>query len=798
MSDIRSITFTVDGHRLRDAENRRHDGFGFISANNSSRLLLDYKAEHPESYRRILEYCFGKKGLRLNYFKFEMGADVNSTSGTEPSVKRFAEEPADLTRGAGPQLAADAFRINPELEFDMEYWGIPGWVKASPDPMDAMYRWYKETIDGLYDTYGLRLSYLTANQNERDVDTAFIKYLRKRLDEETDCRYPYSSIRLVAGEGVSHWGLAWELLKDEELRSAVDVLSAHYTSETDERVLLLQKEYGKKIWFSEGSSPMTKGSLVRFHDGNGSGISGINGTLDIAVRIILGIANGMTMYEVQPVVSAYYDGVTFCSKQLITANTPWSGVFSLDDGFYMGMHIFPFFPKGMLIAEDAVFSDGVPGGDGHAIVDAKVNYLSMVSPDRSEVSLFLANPSEETLSYTINLRNLSLGEKPLHVYKTSGLSPENADYHEGFFRYQGDMDFSGNTGKLLLPPFSMITLSTFSREFSGETDYRRPEEDFVLPLPYTDDFSYAAYPSGYLPSRGFAPRYTTDMGGAFEVAETEDGRVLQQMITEDLRGVEWGGTPDPVTNLGDDRWSDYEVSLEAAFAPESETAGNSYVGIGARYLLAADSESGYSLRLYRNETAELRKGSTVLSSCRISAAGAFWIPLRLRVRGNTIAGFVGEQECFSVTDSTGPVTAGRIAIYSSYHNNRFRKLRVQPAEEGFRAVSRLDCFDPAVSYTGSWTFNTISGFRFRNRTEAVGTENAAFAVSFYGSRVSVIGPARATLCITLDGTEIVSATSVKTGNRESVFSCFTLPEAAHTIRLEILKGNFSFDYLEFS
>ena len=37
-----------------------------------------------------------------------MGSDINSSSGTEPAVKRTPDEPADVTRGAGYQLAADA------------------------------------------------------------------------------------------------------------------------------------------------------------------------------------------------------------------------------------------------------------------------------------------------------------------------------------------------------------------------------------------------------------------------------------------------------------------------------------------------------------------------------------------------------------------------------------------------------------------------------------------------------------------------------------------------------------------
>ena len=37
----------IDGSTSNTNPNSFWRGFGFISANNSSRLLLDYKAEHP-------------------------------------------------------------------------------------------------------------------------------------------------------------------------------------------------------------------------------------------------------------------------------------------------------------------------------------------------------------------------------------------------------------------------------------------------------------------------------------------------------------------------------------------------------------------------------------------------------------------------------------------------------------------------------------------------------------------------------------------------------------------------------
>lgn len=98
----------IDGAKMNTKKNMLYRGAGMVSANNSSRLLLDYKAENPQSYDRVLEYIFGDSGIGVNHLKIEMGSDINSSSGTEPAVKRFTDEKPDVTRGAGYQLAADA------------------------------------------------------------------------------------------------------------------------------------------------------------------------------------------------------------------------------------------------------------------------------------------------------------------------------------------------------------------------------------------------------------------------------------------------------------------------------------------------------------------------------------------------------------------------------------------------------------------------------------------------------------------------------------------------------------------
>ena len=45
----------IDGTTAQLKENMRYRGAGMVSGNNSSRLLLDYKAEHPEAYEQIME-----------------------------------------------------------------------------------------------------------------------------------------------------------------------------------------------------------------------------------------------------------------------------------------------------------------------------------------------------------------------------------------------------------------------------------------------------------------------------------------------------------------------------------------------------------------------------------------------------------------------------------------------------------------------------------------------------------------------------------------------------------------------
>ena len=74
-AEVVTKTITIDGRNVNPYH--RFKGFGTVTANNTTRLLLDYKEEHPEKYWDIMNQLFNKDtGAGLTHVKVELGADV--------------------------------------------------------------------------------------------------------------------------------------------------------------------------------------------------------------------------------------------------------------------------------------------------------------------------------------------------------------------------------------------------------------------------------------------------------------------------------------------------------------------------------------------------------------------------------------------------------------------------------------------------------------------------------------------------------------------------------------------------
>ncbi len=775
----------IDIKKAELSAHKRYRGAGMISANNSSRLLLDYKYEHPELYEKLLEHIFGKNGIGAAHFKLEMGSDINSTSGTEPCVKRTAAESANVRRGTGYHLAADIKKRYPHVTLDMLFWSEPKWVTDSDDVMDARYRWYKESLTAAYRTYGLKFDYISVNRNERGVDAEWIKYIARRIKADKDCPYDFSKIKIVAADEDNSWRIAESMANDEELRNAVDIIGTHYTSRSTDNARLMCEKYGKELWFSEGSAPMTYArGAARF---DGSGLSGLNGVLDIANRIVAMYPCGlMTLYEYQPAIASYYDGVTFCHKQLITACEPWSGHYTLDCGYYMSLHFSQFFRKGWCFIPSACYNDSKIGGDGHALVDTKYSYMTACEPETGDHSTVIVNSSETPLEYAFSLNS----GRPLNIWETRG--PDSGEYNENYFRKTGTLAPEKTGGKytltLTVKPFSMVTVSTLDGTEPERTSGTKTK---LLELPYSDDFGYSR---SYVLSRGGTPRFTSDQGGAFEVKSVSGNSVLMQKITPRTKAMEWGGTPLPMTSLGDDRWCDYTASARVRLHKSRKPSEN-FIGVGSRCFLTCSGVSGYSLLVYEDKRWALRRnGAEVLSGAAVFDPYSF-TGIAVRAVGGAVSAYIGGSLVGEYKDNA-VLCAGRAALFSSYNKNCFDRIDITPVSEAY-FITRYDDTDEVFRYSGDWKHNTMNSFANYKRTLSSGGEGAQAALSFEGSRFAVFGEngSDTVVDVDIDG-KTQRVTLPHTGCREIFLSRRLKKRGKHRVTLTVVSGTLNIDGAE--
>ncbi len=797
----------IDGNRANTHPAAAHRGLGFVTGNGSSRLLLDYKRLHPAMYEEILRLLFAPGvGAGITHLKLEFGTDINSSSGTEPCTMRAADAPADVTRGAGFQLAADARRHNPALTLDLLRWGEPHWVTAAfADGKEAgfaaRYRWFYETLLAAYETYGLEFDYISPDANETDhADVEWLIYFAKRLRGEENPPYDFTKIRLIASDEVGSRTIAEEMLQNEALRDAIDVIGLHYTTYGDENTHKLHETYHKEIWYGEGIAPCSTPSLACRVDG--SGLGGPNGPLDVANRIMGGYPHGrMVMYEFQPAVSAYYDGSCYSPKQLITANTPWNGRFSVDIGFWIASHFSRFSETGWLYVDGACFGDGE---EKHVIRNTTHNVLTLVSPDKTALTMHLSNDSDKPRSYLVRMDALPNLPYTFYLVETAGnADPEHIA--DGWFQHIDTLQVKAVRGErtfpLVVKPHSLLTLTTLAKaaeaKGTAELSITMPPAK-RLSLPFHADFSVG----------GQTPLFTTDQGGAFEIVETDDGFALEQKITKDNLPTNWRfrGTPEPITCLGDDSWANYRCFVTVTFA---ESAADNYAAIGMRYNSAVtcpgSSMCGCSIRLYASGVWELWYMEDVLQSGTLEGFDAA-LPHKLQIMGmgSLILAFVDDNiVAEEQMDGRPYVRSGRISLQSAYYRNRFTDLQADNiASLLLPYADRIDCLSPVMRYTESpehpWLLDAMASYQYCCRTRAVGHANAVMEMQFYGTGVALLGTAeQAVVRVTIDGKVYAERLSVEGCKfRESFFALDGMPQGQHALKLEILEGELALDAAE--
>lgn len=792
---------TIDGKTINKDSGTVYRGLGTVTGNNSSRLLMDYKVRNPKAYWEIMNLLFKPDcGAGLTHVKLEFGADINSSSGTEPSIMRSADERADVTRGAGFMFAADALSINPEITVDLLRWGEPAWVndefqKSQEQGFAARYKWYKSALDAAYEKYGIKFTHVSPDANETgEIDTEWLIYFYEKLKAETNCRYDYGDIKIVASDEVGSWKIADEMMKNQRLRSAVDILGEHYNTHASENALLLNKKFGKEIWYTEGIASSNIARLAVNSDG--VGISGTNGALDVCNRIINGYYNGrMTMYEYQPAAAAYYSGVSYFPKGLLTANTPWSGFYYVDSGIWLSAHFTRFIKNGWRFVDSGCFGDGK---ENHFISETTNNYMTVTDTATGDYTIIICNDSPETRSYRFTLENMAKAACPVDVWETRG--PEQGQhYRANYLKNIGTFVPEKRDGRysfyIEAVPYSILTITTVDKK-GCEPIFICERQDVPLDVNYSDSFDYS---EKFLAERGNAPLYTTDYGGAFEVSSVNGERVLMQMIDRGNKPVNWRfrGTPNPITSLGDDRWCNYSAEIE--FRLES-SADDNYAALSVRYLtsdLAETAENGYAITVFADGSWELRKnGSTVLSGTLSGFDPSAWHCIKLTAAERNIIAEIDGAVVSEFYDEKAYPHSGRVSIGSGLYKNIFRKLSVSPVKGLAPHVVRLDDHDSAIFYGGEWDRKIAQGYIHFNRTLSKSVSESYFEFEFEGSSFAVIGETEeAEIEVYDNGILIEKARTHKAAPRQCSYSK-KLADGKHKIKLAVLNESYTVDAVE--
>ena len=705
------------------AKNRNglpYKGFGVLSGNATSSMLMDYKADRPESYWRLIRTLFGGPRPIMNTVKVEMGNDRNNSTGPNACTMREPHEYPAVGREPGFRLAADAATVQPGVRLSILRWMAPTWVHGNDD----IYRWYKNTILAVWRAYGVMVDSVNPDVNERTADLEWITEFKRRLltddagfelpndpadqdelgriivgggrvattddagwsgDEERDL---FRRIKVITSDEEITGTFGGEVIAEPRYLKAMDVASYHYSVEddTEGNFTRLAQRYDKEIWNSEAQAVFSN-SADRPNNTNptgldggsaGTGIGGIGSPLEMANTLIKGFVESRRTHAIyQPAIGSCHEHMEYSSKELISARDPWSGWMYYDAGCAALEHFCKFADLGWTSDDPGVWraipaASGCEVGGNNPVSGARhgePSYLTLAAPDGSDLSTVVVNDSALPRTYRLGVDSaLQAAGKPLYVWQTRAAETGeryDADYRrrrgsiEAVRASEGDQVY-----EFVVHPWSMVTVTTLT----DIEPYAVPatlegtrvvlDEDPAAGVLHADAFDD--------PVRG--PRYSTDTNGAFEIVpDQERGHVLRQQIDWNHAGNAWI-EGEPRTTIGDMRWTDYRVSVDVRF--EAYPGRAPYVLLGSRDMGGGrftTDLAGYDFKLradgvwlLRRYGDEKRRGH--LEDLRRRAAEAGTTPFR-----------PGAQGWFTLSlEVAGPTVVVRIngAVITSWIDDR--------------------------------------------------------------------------------------------------------------------------------
>ena len=831
-------TLTIDGSQLQLEQNEANTikGFGLLSCNNTSRLLMDYKWEHPQVYQQVLQHLFGGQHPLMRMLKVELGSDSNTSCGTEPAPQRAADEPANVARGMGFQLIADAKKIQPDLKTCMLRWAEPGFLRPSwrqvksddPDEkvpteaFEAMYQYYKQTVIAAWQAYGYLFDYIDPDRNEtKHPMYRYLKWFANRLKTD-QADFPkgfpvadYHAIKLITSDQNYGTDMGTALLNDPELQAVIPAVGYHYNTDDgpDKPFTKIADQLHKEVWYSEGIAPVTFGTL-RTQDTTGIGIGGPMSALDVANRLVKSYARSRrSLYIFQPAIGGLYPGAKYPGKQLLEMDTPWSGYFQQDTVALAVMHHFTDFAvtgwrdqtaaKNWRYVPSATVSE-VAGTENLTQGFGAASVMTLVAPDETDYTVMLINDTSAPQTYQITVKNLAAATKPLYVWQTWA---DDAGKIHDREKTTTLTPVNGNV-TVTIEPRAIISATT--ADFQPQALLPNPDVKTDQPLQqdpenhvlFHDDYSYADMPADYLTRRGGTPKYTTDMDGAFEVVEQDGKRGLQQKITEQSRALAWETQTDPNFTVGDIRWLNYAAALKFTFdtTTRQNTVSANYIGLGVRSV--DDFEGSLFSAPY---VATLTIGGKLRFYVRGSLAATLDVPvfdaevsheLIVEATDRYVTVQVDGQTYVTYDDpSDQPGLAGQVKVGTGYFKTVIQALTVTSTSAPAVLGHRRDDLDASLTFSDDQWERFAARFPHAwERSQSIGEKGATVDFDVEGTGFVLFGTqAHASrLQLAVDGRmqEVVPLTALAKQPNTVVTD---LAAGRHHVKVTVIDGSYTFD-----
>ncbi|MEE8739195.1 MAG: hypothetical protein SOI66_09880 [Bifidobacterium sp.] len=583
-----------------------YKGFGMLSGNATSSLLLDYKSEHPEVYWRLMRTLFGGDRPILTTIKIEMGNDRNNSTGPDAASMRERDEYPAVGREPGFQLAADARRYQPGVHVSILRWCSPAWVRTDDD----VYLWYKNTILAVYRRFGFMVDSVNPGVNERKPDLGWVCEFARRVRSDTvgfvaasgpDSPGGFRSeremslfhaIRVITSDEETTGTFARELIDAPRLLHAVDVASYHYSVEDDDEgnFTALADRFDKEIWNSEAqavfsnSADRANNTMGDGRDGSaGTGIGGIGGPLEMANTLIKGFVRSRRTHTIyQPAVGSCYENMEYAAKELISARDPWSGWIYYDAGCAVLEHFCHFARLGWESTnrDDDADMNGIwraiPQASGCEVTGnnpvsgarhGEPSFMTLAQPQGEDVTVVIVNDSPYVRRYRIGLdAALRAAGKPMAVWCTAA-SHRGDRYDSGWMRPaaliegrregDGEEPGSGKDGveySCDIQPWSMATLTTVHCLERGCGDVLVPLPGFASVLPATREASRSVLGECAL-AEGATLAGTTATSGTTAMPGTQAAEIstLVQAGARSFAGAGAVGGGAPAAGSGPDR-----------------------------------------------------------------------------------------------------------------------------------------------------------------------------------------------------------------------------------------------------